>query len=427
MRKKKARAIDIELPDKFSGLFEPHRYKVFHGGRGGAKSRSFASALVMLAIQKPIRVLCGREFQRSISDSVHSLLDDEIKRSKVEDLLQVKRDIIEGKNGSRFMFAGMRHNIQSIKSKEGIDIAWIEEANTLSRESLDVLIPTIRKEGSEIWFSFNCDSEEDPVYHDFVVNEHPEALVVKVNYWDNPWFPEVLRKEMEWDKSHDTDKYLHVWEGEPKRASHAQVFAGRWRIQDFDTPDDAQFYYGADWGFSVDPTAIVRLFIHNKKLYIDREAYGVGVDIDKTPELFDTVMTDMAWFKAAMKDDPERKQDYIKRARQWAIVADSARPETISYMKRQGFNIRGAKKGKGSVEDGIEFLKSFDEIIVHPSCRHAKYELQYFSYKLDRLTGEPTPVIEDKHNHIIDAMRYALEPISRRKHNTRVMYNVEGI
>lgn len=424
---KKTRKIDIELPDKFEGLFKPYRYKVFHGGRGSAKSRSFGSALLMEAIRSPQRILCLREFQRSISDSVHSLLADQIQRSKIGDLFDVKRDSIDGKNGSRFIFAGMHHNIQSIKSKEGIDKVWIEEANTASRESLDILIPTIRKEGSEIWFSFNCDSEEDPVYHDFVVNNHPDALVVKVNYWDNPWFPDVLRKEMEWDKAHDTDKYLHVWEGFPKVASHAQVFAGRWRIEDFETPDDAQFYYGADWGFSVDPTALVRLFIQDDKLYIDREAYGVGVDIDDTPELFDRVMCDTSRFRQAMEDDPKRKDEYIRRARQWKIIADSARPETISYMKRQGFNIKGARKGKGSVEDGIEFLKSFDEIIVHSSCRHAKYELQYYSYKLDRLTGEPTPVLEDKHNHIIDAMRYALEPLMHKHAKSRVYTNVAGI
>ena len=405
---------------------------MFHGGRGGAKSRSFASALVMLAIQKPIRVLCGREFQQSIGDSVHSLLADQIQRSNVGDLLDVKQKSIDGINGSKFIFAGMHHNIESIKSKEAIDIAWIEEANTLSRKSLDVLKPTIRKDDSEVWFSFNCDSEEDPVYHDFVVNEHPDALVVKVNYWDNPWFPDVLRKEMEWDKAHDTDKYLHVWEGFPKVASHAQVFAGRWRIEDFETPHDAQFYYGADWGFSVDPTALVRLFIQGDKLYIDREAYGVGVDIDDTPELFDRVMCDTSEFREAMETTPEDNKDeyvrrYVLRARKWKIMADSARPETISYMKRRGFNIKGAKKWKKCDEDGVEFIKSFEEIIVHPSCRHAKYELQYYSYKLDRLTGEPTPVLEDKHNHIIDAMRYALEPLMHKRAKSRVYTNVAGV
>lgn len=393
------------------------------------KSRSFGSVLVATATRKPIRVLCGREFQRSINDSVYSLLVDEIRRSNVEHLFTIKRDVIDGVNGSRFIFEGMRYNIHSIKSKEGIDIAWIEEANTLSRESLDTLIPTIRKEGSEIWFSFNCDSEEDPVYHDFVVNTHPDALVVKTTYRDNPWFPEVLRREMEWTRAHDTDKYLHIWEGEPRKHSEAQIFYGKWRIASFDAPDDAHFYYGADWGFSTDPTALIRSYIVDNTLYIDREAYAVGVEIDALPELFDPVLCDQRWFREAIKDNDskERREQLVRRARQQMITADSARPDTISYLKRRGFNIRGAKKGKGSIEDGIEFLKSFDEIVVHERCPHVRDELRLYQYKLDRLTGEPTTQIEDKHNHTLDAERYALENVQRQKATRRVYMNVAGI
>jgi phage terminase large subunit len=291
-----------------------------------------------------------------------------------------------------------------VKSTEGVDIAWVEEADTISNESLDLLIPTVRKPRSEIWFTFNPDSPDDPVYTRFVKTERPDAIVRKVNYNDNPWFPDVLRREMEWDRAHDTDKWLHVWQGEPRTASNAQVFSGRWRVESFETPEDAQFYHGADWGFSVDPTALVRCYIADRTLYIDREAYGVGVDIDDTPQLFESVPT----------------------AKQWRITADSARPETISYMRKAGFDIAGAKKGKGSVEDGIEFIKSFHEIVVHPRCKHAIDELKMYSYKLDRLTGEPTPVLEDKHNHIVDALRYALEPIMRQHGTPSVVY-VPGI
>jgi phage terminase large subunit len=176
------------------------------------------------------------------------------------------------------------------------------------------------------------------------------------------------------------------------------VFSGRWRVEPFNTLADAQFYHGADWGFSVDPTALVRCYINEATLYIDAEAYGVGVAITDTPELFDHVST----------------------ARKWPIIADSARPETIHHMRQQGYRIAGAKKGKGSVEDGIEHIKGYHEIVVHPRCKHTIDELKTYSYKLDRLTGEPTPVLEDKHNHMVDALRYALEPVMRLRQSASV-------
>jgi phage terminase large subunit len=385
--------VKIELPEAFADAQKPSRYKVWYGGRGGAKSWTVARVLLLKAAEKPLRVLCTREFQASIADSVHALLSDQIPSMGIDSFYDVKRDSIVGANGSIFIFAGIRRDPKKVKSTEGVDIAWVEEADTISNESLDLLIPTIRKPGSEIWFTFNPDSPDDPVYTRFVKTERPDAIVRKVNWNDNPWFPDVLRREMEWDRAHDTDKWLHVWQGEPRTASNAQVFGGRWRVESVDPPEDAQFYHGADWGFSTDPTALVRMWIQDATLCVDHEAYGVGVDISDTPELFDRVPT----------------------ARRWKIIADSARPETISHMRKAGFDITGAKKGKGSVEDGIEFIKSFHEIVVHPRCKHAIDELKMYSYKLDRLTGEPTPVLEDKHNHIIDAMRYGLEPLMKRK------------
>ena len=396
--------MQIELPEAFADAQKPSRYKVWYGGRGGAKSWSVARILLLKAVEAPLRVLCTREYQASIADSVHALLVDQISALGLESFYEVKRDAIVGKNGSSFTFAGLRRDPKKVKSTEGIDIAWVEEADTISNESLDLLIPTVRKPGSEIWFTFNPDSPDDPVYTRFVVRDRPDAIVRKVNHNDNPWFPDVLKREMEWDRAHDADKWLHVWQGEPRTASNAQVFSGRWRVEAVEPPEGAQFYHGADWGFSVDPTALVRAWVHDATLYIDHEAYGVGVDIDDTPELFDAVPT----------------------ARQWRITADSARPETISYMRKAGFDIAGAKKGKGSVEDGIEFIKSFHEIVVHPRCKHTIDELKMYSYKLDRLTGEPTPVLEDKHNHCIDALRYAVEPIMHHSGAHSVVY-VPGI
>ena len=394
----------IEVAPAFKDSETPSRYKVWYGGRGGAKSWTVARLLLLRAIEQPLRVLCTREYQSSISDSVHALLSDQIDKMGLDSVYEIKRDSIVSQNGSTFIFAGLRHNPKKVKGTEGIDIAWVEEADTISNESLNLLIPSIRKPDSEIWFTFNPDSPEDPIYTRFVKTDRADAIVRRVNHSDNPWFPEVLRREMEWDRAHDTDKYLHIWEGEPRTASQAQVFGGRWRIEPIETPDNAQFYFGADWGFSVDPTALVRCYIDNRTLYIDYEAYGVRVDIDKTGELF----------------------DHIPGARDWTITADSARPETINYLKRQGFRIRKSRKGKGSVEDGVEFIKSFNEIVVHPRCKHVIDEMKLYSYKLDRLTGEPTPVLEDKHNHLIDSLRYALEDVMRSKGTPKLSY-VPGI
>jgi phage terminase large subunit len=184
-----------EFPDKLRVLFEPARYKVLFGGRGGAKSWGIARALLVIGAQKPTRILCAREIQKSITESVHQLLADQIKALGLEGFYEVLNTEIRGKNGTLFMFAGLKHNIQNIKSKEGVDVVWCEEAATVSKASWETLIPTIRKEGSEIWVSFNPELDTDETYKRFVLNPPPGAKVVKVNWSDNPWFPDVLAAE----------------------------------------------------------------------------------------------------------------------------------------------------------------------------------------------------------------------------------------
>lgn len=219
----------VRLPDKFECLFEPSRYKGFYGGRGSAKSHSFATALVLLGAQKPMRILCCREIQRSIRDSVKRLIDDKIVECGLENFYTSTLSDIRGKNGTLFLFSGLRSNPESIKSMEGIDVCWVEEASTVSRRSLDFLIPTIRKEDSEIWFSWNPDSAEDPVDKMFRGQEPPpESVVEEVGYADNPWFPNVLNLEMEYDKKIDDGKYRHIWLGE-----YADVQDGKMFTEDF--------------------------------------------------------------------------------------------------------------------------------------------------------------------------------------------------
>ena len=282
--------------------------------------------------------------------------------------------------GAQFIFKGLQRSIQEIKSTEGINICWVEEAQSISESSWEVLIPTIRAEDSEIWISFNPQQEEDPTFQRFVVNTPPNSIIHKVGWQENPFFPNVLDVERRYMLSIDPEGYQHVWEGDCRKISDAVIFKGHFEVGTFDEPPEGtQFYYGSDWGFSQDPTTLVRSFVRNNCLYISDEAYGIGVELDDLPELFKTV----------------------PGAENWPIKADNARPETISHMRRKGFNIKGADKWKGSVEDGIAVLKGYEKIIIHERCKHAIEEFRLYSYKVDKQTGDILPIIVDKHNHCI--------------------------
>ncbi len=408
----KGPVVDLELPYCMRHLDRPSRYKASYGGRGGTKSHSFASKLILLGNQRPLRVLCCREIQRSISASVKRLLDDKIAKARLEGFYKSTQYGITAPNGTEFLFAGLRTNPDSIKSMEGIDIAWVEEANTVSQSSLDLLIPTIRNDNSEIWFSWNRRYDTDPVDKMFLGKDGPPpgAMVWKVGWQDNPWFPDVLRAEMEWDKSRDMDKYLHIWEGELLKRSESRVFKN-WTVDDLDDTGILNTVprLGADWGFANDPTVLIEAYIMGRTLYFRREVWKIGCEIDETPSLF--AGTD--WHeKKRWENTHGHKGVNILRGTPHRIVADSARPETISYMKKRGFNMIGAKKGPGSINEGVEFMKSYD-IVVHPDCVHVQDELTHYSYKEDPLTGEVLAELADKKNHTIDSCRYALEGVRR--------------
>jgi phage terminase large subunit len=217
---------EVEFPQKLKFLFKAGaRYRVAYGGRGGAKSWGFARALLILGASKPLRILCAREIQKSIKDSVHQLLTDQIAALGLDSFYTIQNNQITGKNGTQFGFEGLKHNITNIKSWEGADICWVEEAHTVSKSSWDVLIPTIRKENSEIWITFNPELEEDETYQRFVINKPPNAEVVKVNWNDNPWFPDVLLKELEYMREKDPTGFKTVWEGECRQAIEGAIFA----------------------------------------------------------------------------------------------------------------------------------------------------------------------------------------------------------
>lgn len=198
---------------------------MLYGGRGGAKSWSIARTLLIIGAQKKMRILCAREFQSSIADSVHKLLSDQIAEMGMSAFYTVEKATIYGLNGTEFRFAGIRTNIGAIKSFEGIDIAWVEEAANVSKHSWMTLIPTIRKDGSEIWVSFNPELEADETYQRFVVHPPSDSTVIKVNYTDNPWFPDTLRAELEDLKARNFDDYLHIYGGDCKHALEGAIFA----------------------------------------------------------------------------------------------------------------------------------------------------------------------------------------------------------
>lgn len=376
----------------FVPLINSARYKGAHGGRGSGKSHFFAEHLIERCLMDTTRAVMLREIQQSLKQSVKLLVEDKIKQMGVGNQFRILEDRIETPGGGVVIFQGMQnHTAESIKSLEGFNIAWFEEAQSMSAFSLGLLRPTLREAGSELWFSWNPRSAKDPVDQFLRGPTPPEgAVVVEANFNNNPWFPKVLRDEMEYDRRRDPDRYAHTWLGRYQSLSTARVFSN-WKEQEFDTPDDARFYFGADWGFSVDPTVLVRCWIKGRTLYVDHEAWKVGCEIDHSPELFDR----------------------IPGSRRWPIVADSANPQNISYLFNHGFpNIKPSVKGTGSVEEGVEFLKAHD-IIVHPRCKHVIDELSSYSYEIDKRTEEVLPKLADRKNHTIDSLRYAVEGIRR--------------
>ena len=385
----------INFPQWSKPLFKPKRYKVVYGGRGSGKSITVADALIAKAMTEKTIIICGREFQESIKDSVHSLLKNRINDHGLADWFEIQRDkIICTATGTEFIFKGLRHNIESIKSVYGIGYLWIEEGSTISRESWETIKPTVREEGSEIWITFNPRFESDPIYNDFVTNQHPDAFVMKVNWSDNKHFPKVLNDERLHALKFNTDTYPHIWEGELLTHTKAQILNGKWRVAEFEPQADWDgAYFGMDHGFATDPMTLIKCWIADRKLYIEKERFGHGIEI-----------ADMVEFVEGM---PEAVNHTIR--------ADSARPEINSHLRNAGLNVVSVEKWAGSVEDGITFLRSFDEIVIHSSCTHIIEEARLWSYKTDRLTGDIMPQVVDDYNHGWDAVRYALQPLIKQE------------
>lgn len=331
--------LKIDTPRWALPLYKQARYKGAKGGRSSGKSHERAEALVELMIMnKDLNAVCIREIQKSLKYSAKKLIESKIEKFNVSGLFEITLTEIRRIEGKGLcIFMGMQdHTADSIKSLEGFDIAWCEEAQSLSKRSVELLTPTFRKDTSELWFTWNPDQPDDAVEKLFQSNDH--AICVSVNYPDNPWCPDVMRIEAEALRAKDLDAYNHIWMGGFNVKSDAQIFAGRYRIDEFQIDQTyGDPLYGMDFGFSNDLTCFVRCFVKGNTIYIDQDAGSVGLDIDATARYFTEVDQNVS---------------------RYAMRADSARPESISYLQRHGLpKIQAVKKWPGSVEDGIEFIK----------------------------------------------------------------------
>lgn len=387
---------EILIPTEFKPLFDKHwREAAVYGGRGSLKSHTVARFLLIRGRERKTRVACFREFQNSIKESSHALLKLLIDQYELTDYKVTDTSITNTITGSDFLFNGLHHNEQSVKSIEGIDIAWVEEAQTVSSNSITVLTPTVRKPGSQIIYTYNRLEEEDPIHKRLVIEGRPNTLVINVNY-DTAikygWFPEVLRLEMEDDKEKRPALYKHTWLGEPN-TQEGRIY-NDWNMID-DIPHEARLVrYGLDFGFSIDPTVIIAIYQYNGGYILDEVVYQKGLSNRTIAELL--------------------------QARERApIIADSAEPKSIDEIYNYGLNIQGAVKGKDSVSQGIQFVQ---DQRISLTNRSVKTRTAYLNYKWavdkeGKTLNEPDDTVHEWSNPM-DALRYGLDSYRPRKTQT---------
>lgn len=399
----------IKLPPKLIPVFQGAAdYRGAYGGRGSAKTRSFALMFAVRGYMFGMAGRCGlllgcREFMNSLDDSSLQEIKDAILSVDKDtgeylypwlvDYYEIGEKFIRSKDGNiRMGFSGLRHNLDSIKGKSKILIAWADEAETITGIAWDKLDSTIREDGSELWITWNPESEDSETKKRFQDNPPPSAKIIELNWRDNPWFPERLNRRRIRMMETDPERYDHEWEGKCITRTDAQILNGKWKVKGFmPGPDWDGPYYGLDFGFANDPTAAVRCWVYDNKLWIEYEGGKRGLELDDTAAYLG---------------------ERIPGLDSHAVRADSARPESISFLRRHGIpNVLPVKKGAGSVKDGINHLRSYTEIVIHPRCEETARECRLYSYKVDRNTGDVLPIVIDMNNHYIDAIRYALEPM----------------
>lgn len=376
--------ITIEIPAEFRRLFDKDwREAAIYGGRYSLKSHTVARILLVIARMKKTRVACFREFQNSIADSSYQLLSDLIKQYDLRDFVLTNNSIVNRINGSDFIFKGLWNNEQSIKSIEGIDIAWVEEAQTVSEKSLEVLTPTIRKPGSQIVYTYNRLVEEDPVHKRLVLEGRPNTLIINVNYdiaEKYGWLPQVIKDEIEDDKKNRPGLYKHKWLGEPF-SSERKIYKD-WNLID-EIPHEARLErYGLDFGYSNDPTAIVAIYKYNDGYILDEILYQKGLSNKQIADVLNNV----------------------DRA---LVIADSAEPKSIDELRMYGVNVLPCVKGRDSIQQGIQYVQDQRISITRRSINGWK-EYQNYLWKTDP-NGRIINVPEEIFNHFMDATRYGFD------------------
>jgi len=390
MEKKSTRTIII--PKEFKPLFDDDwREAAVYGGRYSLKSHTVARFLLIRAREKRMRIACFREFQNSIAESSHQLLADLIKKYELGDFKITNNAIINEVTGSEFIFKGLFHNEHAIKSIEAIDIAWVEAAQTVSEQSLEVLTPTIRKPGSKIVYTYNRLLEEDPVHKRLVIDGRPKTLIINENYdiaIKYGWLPDEVLAEIEDDKKWRPGLYRHKWLGEPYNLER-KIYKD-WKIVD-EVPHEARLErYGLDFGYTNDPTAIVAIYYYNGGWIFDEEVYKKGMsnkEIDNT----------------------------LKQIINELVIADSAEPKSIDEIRAYGVNMQPCKKGQDSVRQGIQLVQDQPISITKTSINTIK-EYRNYLWMVDKEGKLISPNKPEKGNdHGLDAIRYALETLGRAK------------
>jgi phage terminase large subunit len=401
-----------EFPVKLEGLFKKSRYKVAYGGRGGAKSWGIARALLILGAKSPMRILCAREFMTSMRDSVHKLLCDQIEALGLLGFYEITQASIRAKNGTEFAFVGLKNNIANVKSYEGVDICWVEEAQTVSRLSWNVLIPTIRKEGSEIWVSFNPELETDETYQRFVANPPGDSIQIKINWYDNPWFPDTLKLEKDALKLRDEEAYNQVWEGLCRQTVDGAIFAKEMQQAEKDgrlcrVPYDATKPVHAvfDLGWS-DSTAIWFLQF-------------VGMETRLIRYIEDSQKT-ISYYLATMQT-----YGYVYDT---IWLPHDAENKTLAAAGRSIDDIVRAAGYKTQIMPRVPILDSINAArTIFPNCYFDREHtadglacLRHYRYEVDPETGQfSRNPLHDHYSHGADAFRYIAlmikEPPKRKK------------
>ena len=398
--------LQVKLPEKLMDMpFYNERYVVLYGGRDSGKSHAIARTLIIKAYTEKCNILCCREIQTSIKDSVHSLLALVIKDFGLSKAFEVTKDEIRCiTTGSKFIFKGLRHNIEDVKGKEDIKYCWVSEARTISEESWNILIPTIRKEGSQFFIDLNPDQEDDPVYQRFILTDRPDVKKIKVCYYDNPFLSDTSKQEIDYLQRTSPDLFKWIYGGEIRETTEATILHNI-VVHDFDYIDGKVLHTGADWGFN-HATTIMQSFISDNELYVYREYYKTGLDPDELRNEF----LNIEWIKG--RD----------------VFADSARPELIKLMNATNqLKFHAVRKSLAGNSDGKKYnfgmalyLKQFKKIHIHKTnCPYAAREFKKWSWQVTK-EGKILDVPLDLEDDTVDSVKYSLENNASRWFQTNM-------